>query len=196
MQNFIKKIRVLLNGGIWVDDHALRCTVYDNSYAFGGLALAFGVFAAYILYFRPDIYKEVNPVIWIFRVMFPFGFGLAGLAMLGRSVRTVFDVKHGTFVCKKSSFFISVTRRGCIRDMTQLVLNAQCRGPEDASGSEQGRYYVYWYFNLSMDIDGELVPLRKWRSRIENRPQDETLDRAKAEAERLALFIDRPLKFA
>jgi hypothetical protein len=189
-------MRVWLSGGIWFDDHSQRCTVYDNSHLFGGLSLVVGAFAAYILFFRPDIYKEVNAIIWIFRVIFPFGFGLAGLAMLSCSGRAMFDAKMGTFFCKRTYLFRSVTQRGCLREMTQIVLNARHQGPEEHPGPEGGRYYMYWYLKLSMELGGERVLLRKWRCRIQGRrSQNVALVEAQAEAKRLALLINRPLAF-
>lgn len=193
----IENIRVRLSGGIRFDNRALQCTVYDNNYAFGGLFISVGVFAAYILFFRPDIYKEVSAIIWIFRVIFPFGFGLAGLLMLGCGVRTVFDVKLGTFVYTKISLFTWITRKGLLREVTQIVLDASFEGPEERPGDESGRYYMFWRLKLSMEIGGELVSLREWKRKAEgNRPQNEALDEAKKEAERLAFLICCPFALA
>ena len=173
-----------------------RCTVYDNDYAFGVLFTGLGVFAAYILFFRPDIHKEVNALIWIFRVIFPFGFGLAGLAMLGRSVRTVFDATQGTFVHTRTSLFRWVTRKGDARRGDADRAGRTARG-WGRRGWRPSRDRMQWRLTLSMDLGGELVPLRKWSRTIEgNRPQNEAVVKAKEEAERVARLIGRPLALA
>lgn len=193
----IKDILVRVKGGILFDESALRCAIYDNNYAFGSLFVVMGVFAAYILYFRPDIHKEVNALIWLFRVIFPFGFGLAGLFMLGRSAHTVFNTMHGTFVHTRRTLFIPATRRGMIGDVTRIVLDAQIEGPVERPGGETGRYRHVWHLTLSMNLGEELITLRKWDHTIEgNRPPNEAVDRAKGEAERLAGLIGRPLALA
>lgn len=174
---------VCLTGGIRFDAQARRCTVYDSNRALGGLFFGFGLFAVYILFFRPDIYKEVNVIIWIFRVVFPVGFGLGGLAMLVGGVRTVFDAAHGTFIYTKTSIFNTVTREGRLGEVTRIVLNAR---PEVGSApGDSGQDRIWLRLALSMDLGGELVLLREWRIR----PHDKALAEATVEAERLARFI-------
>lgn len=167
-----------LTGGVRFDDQFRRCTVYDTNRAFGLLALGLGVFSAYILYFRPDIYKEANALVWMFRVIFPFGFGLAGLAMLGRSVRTVFDATRGTFVHSRTSLFRSVTRKGRFGEVTQIVLDARYEMGAGRMESDQGR--MQWRLTLSMDLGGKQVPLRVWTHHLGgNRPPNEPVVKAK-----------------
>ncbi len=193
----IKDILVRVKGGFRFDESALRCTIYDNNYAFGALFAVMGVFAAYILYFRPDIHKEVNALIWLFRVIFPFGFGLAGLFMLSRSARIVFNVMNGTFVHTRRTLFIPATRSGMIGDVTRIVLDARIEGPVERPGPESGRYRMVWHLTLSMNIGEELITLRKWDHTIEGtRPPNEAVDKAKVEAQRLAGLIGRPLELA
>ena len=191
----IDDLCVCLGGGIQFDERARRCTVCDNDRAFGALFAGFGIFAGYILFLRPDIYKEVNALIWIFRVIFPFGFGLAGLAMLGRGVRTVFDATQGTFVHARTSLFRTVTRKGGLGEVTRIVLDA--RHEVTSAPGDETRNRMRWRLTLSMDLGGELVPLREWSRTIEgNRPQNEAVVKAKGEAERMARLIDRPLALA
>ena len=191
----IDSIRVHLAGGISFGERARRCTIYENSRAFGALFTAFGAFAAYILFFRPDIHKEVNALIWIFRVVFPFGFGLAGLAMLGRSVRTAFDASRGTFVQTKTSLFVPRTRKGRIGEVKGIVLDA--RQEEAAARMESNRGRMRWRLTLSMDLGGNLVPLRRWSHTIDgNRPQNEGVVKAQEEAKRVARIVGRPLSLA
>lgn len=189
--DMIKDLRVYLAGGIRFNDRARRCTVYENDYAFGCLFTGLGIFAAYILFFRPDIHKEVNALIWIFRVIFPLGFGLGGLAMLGHGVRTVFDATRGTFVHARTSLFRTVIRKGGLGEVKQIVLDARQEAGVARIEADQDR--MRWRLTLSMDIGGKLVPLRKWSSKIEgNRPQDEAVVKAREEAERVARLIGRP----
>jgi len=191
----IEDFRSRLSGGVRFDDRARRCTVYDNDYAFGSLFTGLGIFAAYILFFRPDIHKGVNALIWIFRVIFPFGFGLAGLAMLGHSVRTMFDATRGTFVHTRTSLFRGVTRKGDLGEVTRIVLDA--RQEAGAARIETNQDRMQWRLTLSMDLGGELVPLREWSHTIEgNRPQNEAVVKAQEEAERVARLIGRPLALA
>ena len=188
----IEYLRVRFVGGIWLDDRTRQCTIYDNNHALGFLFTQLGLFAAYVLFLRPDIYKEVNALIWIFRVIFPFGFGLAGLAMLVNGIQTIFDVKRGTFMyATRSLFRLATLRNGGLCEVTRIVLDASC---ETSSTREAGQDRMLWCFTLSMDICGEKMTLREWRCAIAGtHPHDEAVVAAKSEAERVARFIDRPL---
>jgi hypothetical protein len=182
---------VFLWGGFRFDDRARRCTVHDNDRAFGVLFLCGGLFAAYILFCRPDIYKEVNALIWLFRVIFPVGFALVGLYLLSRCVRTEFDAVKGTFVYKKMSLFKTVTREGRLGEVARIVLVARLEAGSQPEAAERLRWK--WCLTLSMDLAGELVPLRSWERKIAgNRPANEVVVEAQGQAERLARFIERP----
>jgi len=189
----IEKYRAYLAGGIRFDDWTRRCIIDDNAYAFGTLFTGFGIFSVYILFFRPDIHKEVNALIWIFRVIFPFGFGLAGLALLGQSKHTVFDARRRIFIHVRRSLFKTVIRKGRLDEVTRIVLDA--RQETGMSRGDTGRDRMQWRLTLSMDLAGELIPLREWRRTIEgNRAQNEAVVKAQEEAERMVHLIDRPLE--
>ena len=182
------KYRTLRGSGIRFDEPMGRCRISDDSRLAGALCLGFGLFAGYVLFFRPDIHGEVTPLIWIFRVIFPFGFGLAGLAMLGHRVRTAFDKRRGEWRRTETAFFRSTVRSGPLDGVRRVLLDA--REEEATSHGDSGRSYWRWKIMLSMDLGGEVLALTEWSWRIEgNRPKNEAIVEAKDLADRLAGFI-------
>jgi hypothetical protein len=180
--------RALFVSGLRFNEPVGQCRVSEDYRLPGIFSLVMGLFAGYILFFRPDIHGEVTPLIWIFRVLFPFGFGLAGLGMLGYRVITEFDSKRGEWCWTKTAFFRSTTRRGPLGEVRRLVLDAQ---EEESPGhGDSGSAYWRWKITLSMDIRGEVLPLTSWTKKIEgNRPRNAAVVEARDQAARLAEII-------
>lgn len=185
-------MRLFLNTGIRFNDSGGRCRVSESSRLFGALLLGFGLFAGYILFFRPDIHGEVTPLIWLFRVIFPFGFGLAGLAMLGSGIHTEFDRNRGEWRRVETVFFRSTARRGPLTGVRRILLEA--REEEACSHGDSHLPYWRWKITVSMDLGDETLPLASWTRRIAgNRPRNEAVVRAQAQVDRLAAFIGCPM---
>lgn len=184
----MRKHRAPWDSGIRFDEPAGRCRVSDDHRLLGVISLCGGLVAGYILFFRPDIHGGVTPLIWIFRVIFPFVFGLAGLAMLGSRVRTDFDKRRGEWRRTETTFFRSTARSGPLEGVRCVLLNV--REEETTSHGDSDKTRWQWKITLSMDLGGEVLPLTSWTRRIEgNRPKNDPIEEAQDLADRLAGFI-------
>ncbi|MFA6316997.1 MAG: hypothetical protein WC943_06225 [Elusimicrobiota bacterium] len=185
--------RTLGGAGIGFQPDGRRCVVTDEEWIGGAVFLGVGLFSSYILFFRPDIHGSVTPLIWLFRVIFPFGFGFAGLAMLGSWTRTEFDAGLGRFRRTGVRFFKPSVLEGHLSVVKRLVLKAW---QETDSDSDSGNQYQVWKFKLSMDLGIKTFLLSRWSWRPEGRqPQNDAVVEAKEEAGRLASLIGCPLSF-
>ena len=176
-------------------DDTRGCAQVTESWRVPGLVcLAIAAFSAYLLFLRPDIAGETTPLIWIFRVIFPFGFGWLGLGMVSRNAVTRFDAARGSFDCVKSEWFSTTRREGSFREIRRVTLDAlfdvRARRP-DQHGTRTN-----WKLTLALDLADGPLELATWRRVIAPlRPQNEAVVQARDASEKLAHRVGRPFVF-
>ena len=184
--------RTLKKTGVSFSEEAGVCRISESSIVPGALSFGFALFAGYILYFRPDIHGEVTPLIWLFRFIFPVGFGLAGLLMLGSGTRTEFRAADGTFTRFERKLFFVRRRDGKFTEVRSVTLEVL---EESASGhGDSDSVHRRWRNELAMVTEEGRLRLGSWTWRIEaKRPVNEAAVEARDIAQRLARMIGCPL---
>ena len=185
--------RTMGSSGVQFDDSTGRCTVRAGHALPGAVSVAAGIAAGYLLFFRPDITGPVTPVILVLRTVFPFGFGLLGLAMLGSRTRIEFDRDSASFSQVDRVAFTVRRRRASFGEITAVQVDATY---DVVTKPDSGGRGWQWNLTLAAVVGGEPVTVAVWTWRIppDGRPE-EAVDDARALGGRLADLVGCPFEF-